>query len=378
MRLLQESLYTYRKEREQAEEQTLYRHAAFSKDHYRLKGKEDDHRLPYKRDVDRIVHSKAYGRYMDKTQVAYLVENDHITYRSLHVQLVSHFARGIGEILALNLDLIEAISLGHDVGHPPFGHEGEEYLSELSIEYTGRAFAHSYQSCRLLRDIEPLNLGLAVYDGFLCHDGGMSTPRYAPQFGKTEEDHFRELEQKCADPDRNIWPATLEGCLVKLCDTCSYLGRDIEDGIRMGVITREQVPQTLLGVSNREILSTLACDIITKSHGQDFIEMSQEVFDALKILRSFNFRSIYLHPRLKVESPKIKRCYRLLFEILIDDFEKHQEDSELWRYFLHNKSQEYLSSSTLPQRVIDYIAGMTDNYFIRSIERLILPQKIKL
>src|SRR3984957_3501716 len=161
-----------------AEESVLVPIASLSKNHSRYFGPEDDHRLPYKRDVDRIVHSKAYARYIDKTQVVYLVENDHITHRSLHVQLVSNFARGIAEILHLNLDLVEAIALGHDVGHPPFGHEGEEYLSALSQEFGAGHFAHSWQSCRLFMHVEPLNLGLAVYDGFLCHDGGMSNPKY--------------------------------------------------------------------------------------------------------------------------------------------------------------------------------------------------------
>ena len=122
----------YRQHAEEREGKTLCSRAAFSKDHSRCMPLESDHRLPYRRDVDRIVHSKAYARYSDKTQVVYLVENDHITHRALHVQLVSNFARGIGEILQLNLDLVEAIALGHDVGHPPFGHEGEGYLSELS------------------------------------------------------------------------------------------------------------------------------------------------------------------------------------------------------------------------------------------------------
>ena len=123
----------YRQVAEQKEEVFLFNKASFSKDHCRLEGPENDHRMPYKRDVDRILHSKAYSRYVDKTQVVYLVDNDHITHRSLHVQLVSSFARGIAEILRLNLDLVEAISLGHDVGHAPFGHEGEGYLSALSI-----------------------------------------------------------------------------------------------------------------------------------------------------------------------------------------------------------------------------------------------------
>src|ERR1700733_12959948 len=146
-------LEKYRQIAEAQEISIFHPKASFSKDHSRREGAELDHRLPYKRDVDRIIHSKAYARYVDKTQVVYLVENDHITHRSLHVQLVSNFARGIAEILRLNIDLVEAISLGHDVGHPPFGHEGEGYLSRLSQEYDNGAFTHPWQSCRLFSDI---------------------------------------------------------------------------------------------------------------------------------------------------------------------------------------------------------------------------------
>lgn len=242
-----EMLVHYRHLAEQKEEVQLFSKAAFSKDHSRLKGPEDDHRMPYKRDVDRILHSNAYARYVDKTQVVYLVDNDHITHRSLHVQLVSSFARGIAEILRLNSDLVEAIALGHDVGHPPFGHEGEGYLSVLSIEYGCGPFSHPLQSCRLLTELEPLNLGLAVYDGFLCHDGGMSEPILAPRFGKTWEDHLKERRAKQAEAEKNIMPGTLEGCLVKLCDTMSYLGRDIEDAISLDILKREEVPKTFFG-----------------------------------------------------------------------------------------------------------------------------------
>ncbi len=223
----QEILFSYRQIAENKEQELLHPKATFSKNHSRLNGPENDHRLAYKRDVDRIVHSKAYSRYVDKTQVVYLVENDHVTHRGLHVQLVSSFARGIAEILRLNLDLVEAIALGHDVGHPPFGHEGEGYLSELSQEYGAGVFAHPWQSCRLFSEIEPLNLGLAVYDGFLCHDGGMCGTKLQPVFGKSWQDHFKEKEQKLKNPDQNIWPGTLEGCLVKLCDTMSYVGKII-------------------------------------------------------------------------------------------------------------------------------------------------------
>lgn len=378
MKSLADILLSYREEAESKEEKNWHPKAAFSKEHHRYIEEKIDHRLPYKRDVDRIIHSKAYARYVDKTQVVYLIENDHITHRSLHVQLVSNFARGIAEILHLNLDLIEAIALGHDVGHPPFGHEGENYLSELSIEYQGKVFAHPWQSCRLFTDIEPLNLGLAVYDGFLCHDGGMATNQLVPRFGKTWQDHSHDKEQKLADPEKNLIPMTLEGCLVKLSDTMSYVGRDIEDAINIGILHRSQVPQTILGNSNREILTNLAKDVIIHSYGQDYIALSQEAFEALKILREFNFNSIYIHPKLKVESQKIKRSYRLLFEFLLNDFHRFSKKSYLWEHYLHNKSEHYLNDSSPVQFVIDYISGMTDSFFGRTLEKVFIPSLIQL
>lgn len=361
------------------EEKVLHRQASFSKNHVRKFGPEDDHRLPYKRDVDRIIHSKAYARYIDKTQVVYLVENDHITHRSLHVQLVSSFARGIAEILRLNLDLVEAIALGHDVGHPPFGHEGEGYLSELSQEYGEGVFAHPWQSCRLLSEIEPLNLGLAVYDGFLCHDGGMGRPTLFPRFGKTWGDHERDLLQKLKDPDENMIPATLEGCLVKICDTMSYIGRDIEDAISIGIIKRAQVPKTILGTANREILLVLATDVIKNSFGQNSIALSEEAAEALKHLRKFNFENFYMHSKLKVESAKVKRSYRILFELLLEDYLKNQENSYLWKDYLVNKSYPaYVEKATPARLVIDYISGMTDSFFVRTLQKIIIPQRIEL
>lgn len=376
-------LHLYRKVAEKQEEQLLHPKAALSKHHSRLSGPEDDHRLPYKRDVDRIIHSKAYARYADKTQVVYLVENDHITHRSLHVQLVSNFARGIAEILRLNIDLVEAISLGHDVGHPPFGHEGEGYLSRLSQGYDNGAFTHPWQSCRLFSEIEMLNLGLAVYDGFLCHDGGMCGNQLKPNFGKTWDEHFKERQQKIANPEINIWPGTLEGCLVKLCDTMSYLGRDIEDAISLGIVKREDVPKTMLGVSNREILSVLAQDVIKHSYDQDFIAISQEAYEALKIVRTFNFENIYTHPKLKVESGKVERSYRILFELLLEDLnlltvKENQQKSVTWLNFLGKRSKRYLAETGNVRIVIDYISGMTDNYFVRTLQNLIIPKQIEL
>lgn len=368
----------YRKAAIEREKAVLHPKAAHSSKHSRYQGIDDDQRLPYKRDVDRIIHSKAYARYTDKTQVVYLVENDHITHRSLHVQLVSAFARGIAEILRLNLDLVEAIALGHDVGHPPFGHEGESYLSELSQEYGYGIFAHPWQSCRLFTDIEPLNLGLAVYDGFLCHDGGMSSPLLNPRYGKTWEDHFKDRENKKNNPDENIIPGTLEGCLVKLCDTMSYIGKDIEDAISIGILSRDLVPKTFLGTTNRYILNNLARDIIRMSYEQDFIALSEDAFDALKTLRNFNFEHIYIHPKLKVESSKIKLSYRILFELLLEDLEHLKERSYTWQNYIENKNEHYKNHSSSVQMVVDYISGMTDSFFVRTLEKLTVPKRIDL
>lgn len=368
----------FRSAAEEREEKTLYKSASFSKNHCPKQPRDEDYRLPYKRDVDRILHSKAYSRYTDKTQVVYLVDNDHITHRSLHVQLVSSFARGVAEILRLNGDLVEAIALGHDVGHPPFGHEGECYLSALSIEYGNGAFAHPLQSCRLFTDIESLNLGLAVYDGFLCHDGGMPSPVLVPVKGKTWETHRGDLQRKKENPDLNIMPGTLEGCLVKLCDTMSYLGRDIEDAISLGILTREEVPTTLLGTTNRDILSALGRDLIEQSYEKETIGLSEGVFQALRQLREFNFKYIYMHPKLKSESQKIEKSYRILFELLLNDWEEKRERGYLWAHFLHKRPEDYLSSTSSVQMVIDYIAGMTDQFFVRTLEKLVVPSKIVL
>ena len=368
----------YRKAAELKEENLLCKSAAFSKDHSRFFGRDDDHRLPYKRDVDRIVHSKAYARYADKTQVVYLVDNDHISHRSLHVQLVSHFARGIGEVLHLNLNLIEAIALGHDVGHPPFGHEGEGYLSELSLEHGNGPFSHPVQSCRLLTEIEPLNLGLAVYDGFLSHDGAMNGTLLKPAYGKNWDGHCKDKKLKTENPDANIIPATLEGCLVKLCDTVSYVARDIEDAISIGIIDRKEIPRTHLGHTSSQILNAFATDVIRQSYGQDFIAVSEEGFAALKTLRDFNFDRIYHNPKLKVESHKVKQGYRILFDLLLEDLHKHKAESYLWTHFASNKPASYLASATHPQLVVDYISGMTDNYFVRTLEAFAIPKRIKI
>lgn len=360
------------------EKKTFHPGAALSKDHLRLMPEPFDHRLPYRRDVDRIIHSKAYKRYVDKTQVVYLMENDHLTHRSLHVQLVSHFAKGIAEMLQLNQDLVEAISLGHDVGHPPFGHEGEEYLSRLAEENGLKNFQHPIQSCRLFSLIEPLNLGLNVLDGFLSHDGAMEGGVIEPMFNKTWDDHFQDIEEKRKAPNKSVTPATLEGALVKICDTISYVGRDFEDAISIRLIKREDLPATEAGKTNKEWLTFFARDIIQESHSKKIIAMSKKAFDILKAVRKFNFEKIYKHPQLKTESIKIQNTYKILFNFLLDDLKGKGDASYIHTHFLHNKSPGYLEKSSDVEKVIDYISGMTDNYFIRTFQNIIMPKRIEI
>lgn len=350
--------------------------AASSSDHVREKKEKPSFWQPYKEDVERIIHSKAFKRYSDKTQVVYLVDNDHLTHRGHHVQLVSAFARGMAHLLGLNVDLVEAISLGHDVGHPPFGHEGEGYLSELCIEMGLGAYSHSSQSCRLLRLIEPLNLGFLVYDGFLCHDGGMKAPLATPNAAKTFQEHLQEIQSRKIEPEKDLAPASLEGCLVKMCDSVSYLAKDIEDAIQLGIIKRSDIPNTLLGSYNHEIVQHAARDMLKVSQNMPYVGFSDEVFAALKALRAFNFERIYTYPGLKLESLKIKNAYRQLFELVFDDFRKHGKSSHLHKNFLHSKSKAYLEETEAAQNVVDYLAGMTDRYFVSCLEQFVIPQTI--
>ena len=205
------------------------------------------YRQAFSLDADRILHSRAYTRYIDKTQVFYLIANDHITHRVLHVQLVSKIARSIGRFLGLNEDLIEAIALGHDIGHTPFGHDGERFLSEICHRRGIGYFCHNVQSVEFLDRVERNGLGwnlcLQTLDGILSHDGEVHDEGIEPKRGKTFDSLRLEMAAKIADPSVRLFPMTLEGCVVRMADTISYIGRDIEDAIRLGMIQRSELPR---------------------------------------------------------------------------------------------------------------------------------------
>jgi dGTPase len=329
------------------------------------------YRQSFSVDVDRILHSLAYARYIDKTQVFYLVKNDHITHRVLHVQLVSKIARTIGRFLNLNEDLIEAIALGHDVGHTPFGHDGENFLSEICRNHGIGYFHHNLQSVHFLEKVERKgegwNLCLQTLDGILSHDGEVHSEKLRPAPEKTFDRMDREITATKNDPKTDLIPMTLEGCLVRMADTVSYIGRDIEDAIRLKLIHRSDLPResvSLLGDTNGTIVFNLVTDIICSSRGKPYIAFSPEVSDALKQLKSFNFEHIYMNSRIKKHTHRIKELFEMLFETYLNDLCNQRESSVIFSQFLRDMKQDYIQCHQPAEIARDFISGMTDQYFL--------------
>ncbi len=338
------------------------------------------YRQAFSLDVDRILHSLAYTRYIDKTQVFYLIRNDHITHRVLHVQLVSKAARTIGRFLGLNEDLIEAIALGHDIGHTPFGHDGERFLSELCIESGIGHFHHNLQSVRFLDRVERKgrgwNLCLQTLDGILCHDGEVHNQLLRPKRQKSFEDLDADREAKARRPDTALTPMTLEGCVVRMADTISYIGRDIEDAIRLGLIRRRDLPSSVtsvLGDTNGTIVYHLVTDVIRQSFHQPWIAFSPEVSDALVRLKGFNLEHIYMNPAIKRHTDQIRRLFRLLFNRYMDDIETGNRTSVIFDGFLRGMDDSYMDHHRPAEIVRDFIAGMTDQYFLRQCPESLRP-----
>ena len=330
--------------------------------------------------MDRVLHSKAYTRYIDKTQVFYLLRNDHVSHRVIHVQMVSRIARTIGLKLGLDLDLIEAASLGHDLGHAPFGHDGEAFLSELCVEAGLEPFVHAVMSVRRLERLEKggrgLNLTLATLDAILCHDGESDFATLAPDpvepsFGELD----RRLSLRTRDSKALVAPMTREGCVVRLCDTISYVGRDFEDAIEVGLVGRNDLPEPIariLGTTNGTMVYRLVEDLIANSAG-DKVAFSPAVAEALTALKDFNRANIYFNSKIKTEAPKIRRLYRILFEAFLEDFRSGPE-LEASKRFLSSLPDDYLASASAEEKTRDFIAGMTDEYFLRQAAELIMPK----
>ena len=329
---------TVREELERQEHRRLNPKAAFAD---KSKGRprweeprEVDVRPCYQRDIDRIVHSKSFRRLMHKTQVFLRPEGDHYRTRMTHTLEVARIASTITRALGLNEDLAEAIAMGHDLGHTPFGHAGEVALTKC----LGKPFRHNEQSLRVVdyleKDVQGLNLTHEVRNGILCHTG---------------------------DP----WPSTLEGIIVRRSDQIAYVNHDIDDAIRAGILTDDDIPDAItdvLGHDHRTRINTLVTDIILVSREAGTVVLSPEVEKALKDLRAFMFENVYRNPVAKGEESKAKDMLQRLFEYYYTHPEALPED-------FHPQ----LSFDGMERTVCDYIAGMTDNYAIDKYSEIFIP-----
>lgn len=346
--------------------------------------KPEDIRSPYSRDTDRIIHTRAYTRYIDKTQVFSLVENDHITHRVIHVQLVSKIARTIGRCFRLNEDLIEAIALGHDIGHIPYGHFGEACLSELCEKFGIGGFFHNVQSIQFLDRIEDCDLTMQVLDGILCHNGEGDDVKISPVPCQTWS-LFDEKVQDNADGRRSKSPMTLEGCVVKFADTIAYIGRDLQDAREVGLIadstTLPKKCSEILGASNQEIINTLIYDLLESSDTEErgYISYSQDVESALIDLRTFSRDHIYENKKLTSERDKVKKMYETLFVSYLDDLEGNKRNAKIFTDFIDTNwiSRTYLETASGAELVRDFIAGMTDRYFAKRYEDCVIPHRVE-
>ncbi|MDY6790558.1 MAG: HD domain-containing protein [Thermodesulfobacteriota bacterium] len=369
---------------DQRESENLSPVATLSKNAVRRvdeKNIETGYRQAFSVDVDRILHSRAYTRYIDKTQVFYLIKNDHITHRVLHVQLVSKIARTIGRFLGLNEDLIEAISLGHDIGHAPFGHDGERILSDICKKHGIGYFMHNVQSIQFLDKVERngdgWNLCLQTLDGILCHDGEIHDRKLKPEREKSFEKLKKEMAAKKKDPDTLLIPMTLEGCTVRMTDTISYIGRDIEDAIRLDMIKRSDLPiesVKYLGDSNGTIVFNLVTDMIKNSFQHNYLAFSPEISAALKKLKEFNLTHIYMNPKIKKHLGTIRKLFEMLFEKYLNDLETENHSSVIFTRFLKDMSEDYHIHHSKEEMVKDFIAGMTDQYFLRQCPESMRPE----
>ena len=358
-------------------EESLSNFATKSSDAIRLREEETDIRPAFFRDIDRIIHSNSYTRYIDKTQVFSYLNNDHISKRSVHVQLVSKIARTIGRCLNLNEDLIEAIALGHDIGHTPLGHLGESMLNEICKRELNEYFMHNVQSVRTYLTIdnngEGKNLSIQVLDGILCHNGEILNNIYTPNYDKSKEDFIKEYEMcyKDISMNKNIRPMTLEGCVVRISDIIAYIGRDIEDAIKIGLLEEGAIPKEIvevLGTNNKEIVNNIILDIVNNSYDKPYIKISDEVYDAINKLKDFNYKNIYNKANSPEQVEHYRKSFNKLFSKYLLDLEYNKKDSKIYTMFLDNMSCEYLTNTNNKKIVIDFIAGMTDDYFREEID----------
>lgn len=359
-------------------EKVLNENACKSIDAIRESKLNDDIRPAFARDTDRIIHTLAFTRYLDKTQVFSEEDNDNISKRMTHVQFVSRASRTIARALGLNEDLCEAISLGHDIGHTPFGHVGEHILDKLSKKYLGYSFAHNLNSVRQLSVIENggngCNLSLQVLDGIMCHNGEMVKAKYTPM--EKDLDIFYKEYNECLYDDKlikNIRPMTLEGCVVRISDIIGYIGKDIEDAVRLGKFNLEDIPEDIkvnLGVKNQDIMNNIILDIICESYNKPYIQMSDKMYELVVKLKKFNMENIYLKANNEEELKEYEEMFNKLFDVYLYAIKQQDKTNDIYLLFLNNMNDKYLKEKK-EQQVIDFIAGMTDRFMIRQYNKYV-------
>ena len=353
--------------------------------HSRIKARKPDLRGDYFRDQTAIIHSTPFRRLKHKTQVFFSPQNDHICTRIEHVLHVSTIATTICKGLGLDVELAQAIALGHDLGHAPFGHVGEKVLNRLAEDVGG--FIHEVHGLRvvdkLARDGKGLNLTYAVRDGIVSH--------YGEEFQKSirPAEEPKELE---AITMRQSAPLTYEGCVVRVSDKIAYLGRDIEDAITVGLITAQDIPHDLkkdLGNTNGEIIDTLVMDVVKSSENKNEIVFSDEKYELICALKDFNYEKIYNHPILLQSDGSITSLLEHLVRHLIESFQEHGEDFKAYAHtpykvdgyfakYLSKRKHLYVDEPFPKRRVIDFVAGMSDSYALESAREVLFPKSLEL
>lgn len=338
--------------------------------------KENLWRPAYVRDIEKIMHSPYYNRYTDKTQVFSFYKNDDITRRALHVQFVSRIARNIGMVLGLNTDLIEAIALGHDIGHTPFGHAGERILNKIYHDRTGRYFNHNVHSVRVLDKLFERNISLQTLDGIVCHNGEFEMKEYRPR-GIKDFKFYDEMVGKCYINEgeiKNLIPMTLEGCVVRVCDMIAYLGKDRQDAKKAMIISEDtEFSDCGIGVGNAEMTNNFVVNIIENSYGKDYICMDDNYYNAIKTAKRENYEKIYMNECVEKQyKESIEPMFYDVYDKLLVELKEGNKKSVIFTHHIdfvnqnrgyYNSKDDYMNES-YDDIVTDYIASMTDDYFI--------------
>lgn len=337
------------------------------------------------RDADKIMSCPYYNRYADKTQVFSFYRNDDLTRRALHVQLVSRISRNIGRLLNLNLDLIEAIALGHDIGHTPFGHAGERFLNDLYFANTHRHFSHNIHSVRVLDRIFPRNISLQVLDGILCHNGEFEGASFTP-VSLEDFDSFENIVEDCYVQGKTaiekLIPSTLEGCVVRICDIVAYLGKDRQDAWIAKIFPKKVRPlEDTIGIKNSTIVNNLVVNIVENSYGKPYICMSPAYFEAMRAAKKDNGKHIYQDPKITRQYDEIiQPMFAEIYAKLLDDLNKKRTDTVIFKHHIDfinkiRKNTTYEKEEN-NQIVVDYIASMTDDYFL-DLYKFLFPDSVR-